>query len=110
MEQRQAEGAHIPTHGSRSEERVTVPDWQGGEPTVRVWGGTECGTSAAGRMRKGDGKEVGGYAVDADITAKPLAWVLPRNDWADEDFEGVIWSDEWDVQKGKTAATVRAIR
>lgn len=33
--------------------------------------------------------------------AKRLAWALARKDWTAEEFEGVIYSDEYSVEKSK---------
>jgi len=44
--------------------------------------------------------------LDTEVAAKRLAWAIKRKDWAAEGFEGVIWSDECTVEKGKTASTV----
>ena len=48
--------------------------------------------------------------LDAEVAAKRLAWAIKRRDWTAEDFEGVIWSDECTVEKGKTASTVWVFR
>jgi len=32
---------------------------------------------------------------------KRLNWALAHRDWTCEDFEGVIWSDEYSVEKSK---------
>jgi len=44
--------------------------------------------------------------LDPEIAAKRLACAIARKDWTEEDFEGVIWSDECSVERGKTATTV----
>jgi len=48
--------------------------------------------------------------LDAEVAAKRLAWAIKRKDWTAEEFEGVIWSDECTVEKGKTASTVWVFR
>lgn len=45
-----------------------------------------------------------------EIAEKRLAWAIARKDWTAADFEGVIWSDECSVEKGKTGRTVWVFR
>ena len=39
--------------------------------------------------------------LKSEHVAKRLKWAIAHRDWTEEDFEGVIWSDECSVEKSK---------